>query len=56
MNSTSASYRAGSRPASGQKFTQLLADQTPVYDGRRRHNKAARKHRGNLRREPNFIK
>lgn len=41
---------------SGQKFSQLLVDQTPVYDKRRKHNQAMPKHRGNKYRKPNYLK
>lgn len=41
--------------SSGTKFTNKLVNQGPVFDGRRRHNKAAPKHRGNKRRDPKYI-
>jgi len=40
----------------GQKFTNVLVDQTPVFDGRRKHNKPIKKHRGNKGRSPNYVK
>lgn len=49
------SQKPNAYPMSGQKFMQTLADQRPVYDNRRKHNKPAPKHRGNLRRDPKFI-
>jgi len=47
---------AGGMKSSGSKFGQLLVDQTPVFDKRRKHNKGVKKHRGNLYRAPKFIK
>ena len=41
---------------SGTKFPQNLVDQTPVYDKRRKHNKAPKKHRGNLFRPTVYLK
>jgi hypothetical protein len=41
---------------SGQNFSQLLVDQTPYFDKRRKHNKQPKKHRGNLPRPVNFLK
>lgn len=41
---------------SGTKFNQTLVNRTPVYDNRRKHNKPAPKHRGNVRREPMWVK
>ena len=41
---------------SGKKFPSSLVNQTPVFDGRRKHNKPVKKHRGNIRREPNWMK
>lgn len=42
--------------SSGCKFTQPLVNQGPVYDKRRKHTKVAPKHRGNVRRDPKYIK
>lgn len=42
--------------SSGQKFSNVLVNETPVYDGRRKHNKGPKKHRGNKKREPNWMK
>lgn len=53
---TSANFRASGNPPNGQKFTQMLVDQTPVFDGRRKHNQPVKKHRGNKYRAPNFLK
>lgn len=44
------------QPMSGQSFPQTLTNQTPVFDNRRKHNKPVKKHRGNKRRDPKFIK
>ncbi len=41
---------------SGQKFTQTLVNQTPVFDRRRKHNQPAPKHRGNLSRPVKYLK
>jgi hypothetical protein len=41
---------------SGMKFPQILTSQTPWYDGRRKHQKPVKKHRGNLPRPVNYLK
>lgn len=41
---------------SGTKFSQLLVNQTPVFDKRRKHNQPAPKHRGNLPRAVKWMK
>jgi hypothetical protein len=42
--------------SSGCAFPQTLVNQTPIYDNRRKHRKPVKKHRGNVRRDPKFIK
>lgn len=41
---------------SGCQFKQPLVSQTPVFDARRKHLRAGKKHSGNLPRKPKWIK
>ena len=40
----------------GCQFKQPLVSQTPVFDRRRKHLRAGKKHSGNLARKPNYLK
>ena len=46
----------GGMKSSGSKFNQLLVNQTPVFDKRRKHNHGPKKHRGNKYRAPQYLK
>lgn len=47
---------SGGKPYSGQKFGQPLVSETPVFDGRRKHNRGVANHSGNMPKKPKWVK
>lgn len=44
------------KPCAGQKFTNVLVSETPIFDGRRKHKRPVAPHSGNVKRDPKWIK
>lgn len=48
--------KMNSGKSTGQKFSQPLVNELPVYNGRLKHNKLVAKHSGNLPKKPKYLK